>query len=1104
MTIYDSLNVGLLGRPSFTEGEQTHSVPPGKALGLLCYLALRGEASRTRVAGLLWSEMNEEAARKYLRQLLYKLRAGSLGSWLEVEETSVRLRPGFTCDALRFEALLEDGQRAQALGLYRGPLLEGESFPGAPAFEDWLEEQRERWALLWKSATEQEAQVQEERGHRRGALALYLSLLREDALQELYQRSVMRLHALLGEREAALEGYERFRQTLSRELQLKPLPETVALAEDISAGRLSPSTLLPDPVAAQPAALPAGQDLPLGLPPAPLTGREAALDWLQGCLLGPPNVVLVLGEPGVGKTRLGEEFWGNRGGCLLLQAQELTRDTPLAPIAGALRRALGEGASTGLLTLEEVWRREASRLVPELSSGERPDAPTHEGRARFLEGLAHALVACGLPLLADDLHWFDPTTLEVLDVYLSLPGARPLLSTARSAELLDHPRLNPWLARLERDRRLARLPLAPLEESEVRQLVQRMSGSGGAVRFCRRLHQATAGNPLFVLETLRDLHSSGLLEVDRDGWHTPFDASTEDYAELPLPLGVREAVLGRIGRLGAAPRRLLEAASLAGDGFALDWLSGATALSEWESLEALETTVQAGLLSEGPGGYRFAHDLHRRALAEAMSHERRCLLHRRLAAVLESRHAEPALIAQHLERGGRMGEAVVWRIRAAQQAEAVYAYDQALGHYDRAIANGANSEQVYTIMLAREQLLFYANDTEGQQKALEILRPIAEQSTDPLVWGYVSLRWARLHVHRGAYLPVLQETAQVLERLQALPESSDLALLIVEFLVVRVDVLSRLRRLEEAEEDLKRVLVLGGERVPVPLRATLLTTWTYLLMDQGELGLALVKCAEVEALARQEGQGRRHAITLNLRARLLMLNNQVEQAAQSLEEALTITRQLRYTDLQKAFLVNLSQLYLRLQRCDDALAALESLQSLLGPQPSARDEAIVQKGLAQAHWTQGNPIAATAALHRAIKAYDGTDERGNQARMRLLLARYLFQQGQLHEARRYLDEARPLVDQHPVQQLWLAIEEARALLQAHPLRAVERVKPHLTATGPIEDVQEAAQYVLAEAYLALGQREKVQHCLNCVRQPPYLAAEYTSLRERAAQLPELS
>ncbi|SMB97182.1 tetratricopeptide repeat protein, partial [Deinococcus hopiensis] len=390
-------------------------------------------------------------------------------------------------------------------------------------------------------------------------------------------------------------------------------------------------------------------------------------------------------------------------------------------------------------------------------------------------------------------------------------------------------------------------------------------------------------------------------------------------------------------------------------------------------------------------------------------------------------------------------------------------------------------------------------DTEGQQKALEILRPIAEQSTDPLVWGYVSLRWARLHVHRGAYLPVLQETAQVLERLQALPESSDVTALIVEFLAIRTDILWRLRRLEEAESDLKQALALGRGRLPVPLLTTLLTSWTYLLMEQGDVEAALVKCAEVEVLARQQGQQRRHAITLNLRARLLMLQGQVQQATQALEEALAITRLLRHADLQKAFLLNLSQLYPRLGKLTEAEAAAEELRPLLGPQPSARDEANLQERLAKVYWAKGDPTAATAALHRAIAAFDRTDERGNQAKMRLLLARYLSQQGQRNQAQRYVDEARPLVGQTPAQQLWLATEEARACLPAQPAEALARLEPHLALTAPAEDAQETAQYVLTEAHLALGQYEQARQCLDRVPQPPYWMAEYAALRDKAAR-----
>ena len=136
----------------------------------------------------------------------------------------------------------------------------------------------------------------------------------------------------------------------------------------------------------------------------------------------------------------------------------------------------------------------------------------------------------------------------------------------------------------------------------------------------RRLQRATHGNPYFLLETIRFLFDSGDLTIDERGtWVTRYDEDTGSYAELPVPPTVQQAVIERVERLGPAARRVLETAALAGDGFVLEEVQPATALSDWEALEGLERALQANLIASATPGYRFAHDLARGQVAHDLA-----------------------------------------------------------------------------------------------------------------------------------------------------------------------------------------------------------------------------------------------------------------------------------------------------------------------------------------------------------------------------------------------------------------------------------------------------------------------------------------------------
>ncbi len=717
------MQILVLGPPAIREDGQSLELRDRKGVGLLAYLAIQGRTTRDKLADLFWTDMNQADARRNLRQRLYELKGKLPDGCLNTDGDSVSLETSAQTDLEQFRESISAGNDEAAILLWRGAFLHGLELPSANGFDEWLEPMRETLNVAYHEALRRLATAREERGDLRGALEAHQRLLSDDELQEHHQRETIRLLEALGERETALQQYERYRQTLKRELDDVPLPQTQQLAQRV---QHTIQRTITAPTATEPDAL----SLELR---SPLIGREAEWTRLERAAHG---LSLIVGEPGIGKSRLADElayYTARHGSVRRLQGREGSSGSPLYPVAESLREALREPA--WVQTLEPIWRVECARLVPEIDPQATPQPmPSLEGRVRFIEGLARALIASvgeqGVIVL-DDLHWFDAATLELVGhlARRARDANVRLIATARTLELERNEAVLPILADLKRDGLLTRLDLEPLGERDVRSLIQSLSGGRDAPAFAKRLHAATVGNPFFLLETLRDLFGSGQLYVMADGtWTTPYD-NTETYAELPIPTTVRETVIARVDRTGADARRLLEAASLAGDGFDLGLISSATALTEWEGVEAIERAVNAELLEPVNDGYRFNHDLIRRALEDGLNPDRKKLIHRKLAVSLESANGQPARIAEHYEMGGQARQAAPWWIKAAEVAGQIYAYREALSYYDRAIL-GINEKNLLQIYCKRVQLWQILDDLHGWQKDLEIVSGLTHSSYD--------------------------------------------------------------------------------------------------------------------------------------------------------------------------------------------------------------------------------------------------------------------------------------------------------------------------------------------------------------------------------------
>lgn len=634
----------LLGPPElWCAGEKVH-LPTARSVALLAFLILQKEPQpRSRLAALLW-DAPDPIARHRLRQELYRLQKGPLAPHLSSSRDAVALE-GVASDAQDFLRALEAGAWESAVRLWRGPFLANFALSGAEAFEDWLALERETWQGRYVLALSRLAIEYETAGRTEEALRLWQRILEEDAFHEEAHRRRLGLLARSGRWAEAEQLYSAYRKRLQRELGLEPDPETERLFHQLQEQKTPTS--------------PAAAPVPETLAQPPLVGRGGLLAELQRHR---PHPVLLTGEAGSGKSRLAREHMARSGGRLYVEHPASSRALPFAGLTRALDQAL---QTQGPPEVDPVWLREAGRLLPHrLPASERPLQGAAD-RTRFLEGLSRVVLALAGPVLVwDDLQWTDPAALELL-AYL-LPIAQntgtQLVLTARIP--LEVGPAAAWLEPLEND--LVRLEVPPLDEDATCQLIQQLAHQRyGARLFARRLHQATGGNPFFVLETLRHLFARGELRMRPEGWTTPYDRTTEDYRELPIARSIRETLWSRMRGLDNPLRHALEMICVAHRPVAPEDLAPVLGTRELEAARYLEELRERQLAVAQAGGYAPAHEHLRALVLQTLNPALARTYHRAWARAHEAA-GRPAEAAEHWLAAGHAERAAEGFLAAAR------------------------------------------------------------------------------------------------------------------------------------------------------------------------------------------------------------------------------------------------------------------------------------------------------------------------------------------------------------------------------------------------------------------------------------------------------
>jgi class 3 adenylate cyclase/tetratricopeptide (TPR) repeat protein len=487
-------------------------------------------------------------------------------------------------------------------------------------------------------------------------------------------------------------------------LELKGLPAPVMTAEVTWEEPAGAGSLLPLP----------GQLSTRGqLAFAGRQGERALLasQW-QAAEAGERRIVLIAGEPGIGKTRLAAELAApvHAGGGLVLAGRcDEDVGVPYAPFGEALRPWVEHAPSDLLHAHVRRCGGDLSRLVPELARRV-PDLPepraadSETERWRLFEAtvslLADASITVApLVLVLDDLHWAGKPALLLLRHLVRSTESMALLvlATYRDTDLARAHPLSGMLADLRNAPGVERLALRGLDADGVGALVATAArtelGESGRT-LAAAIARETEGNPFFVQEVLRHLGESGVVPRDAQGrWS--LDVRVE---RLAIPEGIREVVGRRLSRLSETANQALAAAAVIGRDFdlaVLEALGGATGNA---LLDALDEARRARLLVEETnrsGRYSFTHAMVRQTLLEELGTTRRVRLHLQIGEVIEriaAGHPELHLsaLAHHFSEAaiaGGASRAVQYNRMAGDYALASAAWEEATAHYERAVSD---------------------------------------------------------------------------------------------------------------------------------------------------------------------------------------------------------------------------------------------------------------------------------------------------------------------------------------------------------------------------------------------------------------------------------
>ena len=919
---------------------------------LLAYLVAHRDRAirRDELIEVLWPGALPRAPQASLSSLLTGVRRTLGRDALDGRSAlSVRLPADVWIDVEAARRLAEASERALALGEAHTALDDARSMLEITAATvlaefhgDWVERLRAEMDQLrgdqLETAVRAALVIGDAELHTAERLAR--ALVEAEPYRESGYALLMDALARNGNIAEALRTFDHIRVLLRDELGATPAAALTALHERLlTAGRPD----APSPVGLSAAARPP-PELPL---PAQIVrserrsfvAREPELERLRArwaeVRQGHGELVLVTGEPGIGKTRLAARFAAEAhemGAAVVYGRADEETVVPFQPFAEALQELVGH------LDQDEL-RPQLAELHPLLPVAAPAVADARGRRHVMFDAVAELLgrLAGRRPVIVivEDLHWADKATLLLLRQVVRHAERVPMmvLATYRDVELAAGAPLSRLLADLRREQLLHRVSLAGLDDLGTAALVSARAANGHAVAHAVWLREYTAGNPFFIEELVRSIDETG---------------SRLRLGERHVPQNVEAVILRRFERLPPRPRSLLTWAAVIGREFTLAMLCRLAELTADEVVDELERATAAGLVVEHPdaaGRFSFCHALVRDTIYARPTASRRALLHLRVGELLEAELHDGEL-AHHYFMARDIGgasRAVAYAVRAGQTAAGSLAYEEAAGHLERALealdAMPDGDDRARIEVLLGLGAVRWQGGEAGARRAFDCAAELARgrHDGDALVRAALGAggRFYAPGREDAAYVALLEEAldvepeprlrarllARLAEALVSRPDHERAGRLSQEAIALAIDaddgealaacLLSRhaalldVRHLDERTSS-ARFAVTQADRLELHELAALARHWlVYDLVEAGELDHARAVHEELGALAQELGQPLYRHAALAWRGVWAELGGRYDEAERLAREGLRLAERARAPNAHQAFTAQL-------------------------------------------------------------------------------------------------------------------------------------------------------------------------------------------------------
>lgn len=705
------LQIRLLGVLQISvDGNVLPPLPTQKANGLLGYITLNTgkELSREHLAGLFWPDRPQSNARRSLHTALWQIRSLFKNAGIEPENlftassNTVCWSPeiDYWLDVPEFEKSVNRASPSQlqnAVDLYRGSFLSN-------IYEDWCLDERYRLESYYLRALSKLISHYLESRRFSAAMETSRLLLKADLLNEVAHRALMLSNYQLGNRSAAIEQYHECARLLKRELNIDPTEETKNLFQSIQeeriaynppvTGSLSPSVLIKNlnnpPINPK-----------INLEETGVFGRDDEYNhlnrWWED---GTQFIIHMKGEPGVGKTRLAQEFvrrlqpagvgvgWGR---CLPIE-----QGVPFYSIQMALYDLVTNLPPQVKATVPEWQAVEISRVFPELSSlfgisvTNGTDLLDQNRMFSAICNLVHT-ISQSIPILfvIDDLNWASQSTIHLIEflvryiLSVQTENSKKVRFLALTNEITVPNYHSMAIIRLRRDQLIFDLDLNPLNPEDVSRWIKTSSGEAkNATELAGALYNKTLGNPLFIRETLGALVNDGILAIDKTIWEGP--ALKTGPLRLPLAESIKQIIEGRLLPLSQSAIETAQAGAVIGTYFDVNEIKIITGREEESVIKDLEelVTAQIIMVNSPPKkhDFEFRHHLIQQAIYEMILAPSRTLMHRKLARKLidELGQRGASRILYHYRRSKDLEAVIHWSVIAGRQALKLSDYESAI------------------------------------------------------------------------------------------------------------------------------------------------------------------------------------------------------------------------------------------------------------------------------------------------------------------------------------------------------------------------------------------------------------------------------------------